>query len=94
MCAGLVGELIVYDELLTDAHAAEVLEYLSARWWPTPARRPMVATLGTLCVYRPQPRLQPSVPQVGARLRAMGVTHVRRWWHRQRPGQERRARWR
>lgn len=31
ICAGLVGELIVYDELLTDAHAAEVLEYLDAR---------------------------------------------------------------
>ena len=40
MCAGLVGELIVYDELLSDAHAAEVLEYLNARWRPTPARWP------------------------------------------------------
>ena len=34
------------------------------------------------------------IPQVGARLRAMGVAHVRCWWHRQRRGQERRARWR
>ena len=38
MCAGLVGELIVYDELLTDAHAAKVLEYLNARWRPTAER--------------------------------------------------------
>ena len=41
VCAGLVGELIVYDELLSDAHAAEVLEYLNARWRPTPARTPV-----------------------------------------------------
>ena len=46
------------------------------------------------CVHRPQPRLQPYVPQVGARLRAMGVAHVRCWRHRQRRGQERQARWR
>ena len=49
MCAGLVGELIVYDELLSDAHAAQVLEYLNARWRPTPAQprwpQPQDATL-------------------------------------------------
>ena len=49
MCAGLVGELIVYDELLSDAHAAQVLEYLNTRWRPTPAQprwpQPQAATL-------------------------------------------------
>ena len=29
--SGLVGELLVFDELLTDSHAAEVLGYLDAR---------------------------------------------------------------
>ena len=36
--SGAVGELLVYDELLTDADASALQDYLQSRWRPASAR--------------------------------------------------------